>query len=1631
MKINIFKLSPAGKLTVILSLILTPITNSYSAEIEAAGNTYMRGSEHIPSVYNNPDGVSVINIAPPSEHGLSHNQYMEFHVNEHGVVFNNSLERVVKNGLTYDANLNLRGSPARVILNEVVGPNASVLAGHQDIVGIPADYILANVNGISCQGCSFAPEFKNVTLAVGKVVTVRGDLRSIDTIGNANLLNVSNDRDDNNMADALTLIAPVISTNGHIKVKDDADFVVGQNMYHFMKDKTPEVEAGNSKIKTIDGYYLGSISANRINLVDTREDNNINLFGDVTAEETKVVTSGTLRLRAAEDGRQDITIKKGMNISANKIDTTREFTSDEVKLFDIKENKINQTIISAGRVDFIAVEDVKLSGTTILSNDDLSITAKSLHVDSHLIKHSQDTGVVVTHVNILDAPTKKVEIKNNDHVSQASAIISRKNVKLHGQDGLELKNANVQAYGNIKLSSEGDIHLNGSTETNTTINNITYINYDEDLKRGHNNVETVTERFAPLDMKARGNIDIQSKNTHIHGAKIASEGELSIDAKGDVYIGLASMLTSEFKDIDYNMWGGAHGSEKDKIEEYVYTGNKSDLVGGRVKITAGNDARILGGKINGLNGGEISAQNYLSIDGVLGTRSFKRDQKTGGIMHTNESASTSKNHYEKFIDSEISSDGDFRIFSQKDLYIDGSRINVNGKLDINANDKLTVQAARQQQKIDEEKTRLSIEWFAKESSDKQYRTGILINHQKDTENTLRDEHKIATLSAEQINITAGDDIKFFGTGISTSKGDVIINTPKNIGFFTAKNRALINKNQVNNSGGFYFTSGMDKTGNGLQYTHIDKESYSDIENNLVVKTHIKGDLNINAGGDLNQQGTQHDVAKNYLVEASNINNMASNNLAFSKTDTLQVDVSIGNNIDHSGMTRPIEKVIKDPANTLDYIGGRGSQKGISDPTIGLDVDVVGSRTKTSDNDALALVTSIKAQDIKQVAKKDVLDEGTQYHATEGGMSLQGARHFSRAAVNSKASTIEKEKGEVSLRGGMTATQEIKGHLGVKVETSQGDSYAEEMLAGNINAKSGVSIKTTGDAYYYATNIEGENGDITIDAGNNLYFDQVQDSQRSSNIKFSGNGKLSLGGSSGSKEFRLEGGGGYEQGRRQRTAAIVSKINTQGNVTLKAGADLTTKGMQIGKQGTPTNDVSLLAAGEVKLLAAVSGSADITDSALADFRLGGKRATGGASKEGFVGAGVQADKVNESVSDRQGGHIYSKNTVSIKSDSDSNQAIHLEGLKIDAPKVDLSAQQGGVFIESALSELPKDNWNFGFNLDMVLKNTSPKKEDGTIDKDKASESHYKGAGIKVMVDKQDMFKHQNAHINTAYFSLNTKKDAVMKGARIESTRADVNVGRDLTIESLKSKEDSVKVDVELSLSHTNDKGSSVTAKLSKFGTKKFEKEVQGTLDSGIKKTGLMYNNKVKPKDTMGGVGFSKESDSVYLPPLSAETKSRNFGDKTVRYLGGELKGIASGPEGFGGRAKLDVQVVNNDAVAEQSGIFGLYEMNVTVKGTTKLHGAEISSELGLLTLKTENRELSNIKNSTHKGGGGFNVSPSVLGNLTGAGKDASEGKTPFIHHPHNSSDESESVGKIKGEKNTGGAFDELPSSLTNH
>ncbi|MDA6076030.1 filamentous hemagglutinin N-terminal domain-containing protein [Edwardsiella anguillarum] len=42
-----------------------------------------------------------------------------------------------------------------MILNEVISRNPSLLLGQQEVFGMAADYVLANPNGITCDGCGF------------------------------------------------------------------------------------------------------------------------------------------------------------------------------------------------------------------------------------------------------------------------------------------------------------------------------------------------------------------------------------------------------------------------------------------------------------------------------------------------------------------------------------------------------------------------------------------------------------------------------------------------------------------------------------------------------------------------------------------------------------------------------------------------------------------------------------------------------------------------------------------------------------------------------------------------------------------------------------------------------------------------------------------------------------------------------------------------------------------------------------------------------------------------------------------------------------------------------------------------------------------------------------------------------------------------------------------------------------------------------------------------------------------------------------------------------------------------------------------------------------------------------------
>ena len=103
-------------------------------------------------------GIDIINIAQPDSNGLSNNSYSDFNISSSGLVFNNSSSAVSSSlAGTIAGNPNYAASDsASLILNQITSNNPSYLGGMLEVAGDSAAIIIANPNGIVCDGCSFA-----------------------------------------------------------------------------------------------------------------------------------------------------------------------------------------------------------------------------------------------------------------------------------------------------------------------------------------------------------------------------------------------------------------------------------------------------------------------------------------------------------------------------------------------------------------------------------------------------------------------------------------------------------------------------------------------------------------------------------------------------------------------------------------------------------------------------------------------------------------------------------------------------------------------------------------------------------------------------------------------------------------------------------------------------------------------------------------------------------------------------------------------------------------------------------------------------------------------------------------------------------------------------------------------------------------------------------------------------------------------------------------------------------------------------------------------------------------------------------------------------------------------------------
>ncbi|RLM26744.1 hypothetical protein BIY29_05255 [Brenneria alni] len=262
---------------------------------------------------NHTGDVPVVNIATPNRAGISHNTYKDFSVDTPGAVLNNSTA-AGKSALAgqLDANANLKGNAAGLIINEVTGTARSNLQGKVEVFGDKANVLIANPNGITCDGCGFI-NTPGVTLTTGAPqFDKQGALEALE-VKKGSVVIGSNGLDASTQ-DYVDILSRATELNGKISAKN-LSLTQGANRVSFTEGSITPITGEDAKPQlAVDTKALGGMYANKIRLVAGEEGVGVNL-ADLTSTQQGITLSANGKIQLA-----DVNAKTDLNLNAPQAD---------------------------------------------------------------------------------------------------------------------------------------------------------------------------------------------------------------------------------------------------------------------------------------------------------------------------------------------------------------------------------------------------------------------------------------------------------------------------------------------------------------------------------------------------------------------------------------------------------------------------------------------------------------------------------------------------------------------------------------------------------------------------------------------------------------------------------------------------------------------------------------------------------------------------------------------------------------------------------------------------------------------------------------------------------------------------------------------------------------------------------------------------------------------------------------------------------------------------------------------------------------------------------------------------------------------------------------------------------------
>ena len=543
--------------------------------------------------------VVTTNIAAPDSNGFSNNQVSDFDVNTDGTILNNSATSgtatLGSTAVTGNSNITA-GSEASLILLQVTGTSGSDLDGTIEVFGGEAGLIIANPNGITCDGCAFT-NVNRVDLVTGSGYDA--DTNTFSTIAaadidisssglTASVLKIQTGADFNNagaiVADTVTIevtnFADDVSNTGTVS-SDSLNLILTDDFRNESNTLNGFNNFRNLTITT-DGYFLNSSALDLDNLT-IKTGNIFENREQITSDSfTAVVNNFNLLSASARINAVNFTatVEEEFNNNSGVINaasftiTTKKFSTDgsasinadtvtiEVPNFD---DISLRGIVSSDSLNIILTDDfthTSDSFTGFNNFSDLAITTNGTFTNNATINPDANLTIAANTFtnNATINPTGNLTITANSFANSGGVLIS---------DALTVSLAGDFEYsGTITANTTTNLNVGGDFSYNDSASNFTW---------GENDILTVSGsvNITAASFNNSGTIDVDNSFTAMvdsfsneDGATITVFGECNIVATTSTDSGTITCQNSEIVAMVFNIATPVDGLSNNQVDDF-------------------------------------------------------------------------------------------------------------------------------------------------------------------------------------------------------------------------------------------------------------------------------------------------------------------------------------------------------------------------------------------------------------------------------------------------------------------------------------------------------------------------------------------------------------------------------------------------------------------------------------------------------------------------------------------------------------------------------------------------------------------------------------------------------------------------------------------------------------------------------------------------------------------------------------------------------------------------------------------------------------------------------------------------------------------------------------------------------